>query len=781
MSTGALPPMSIQPLADGDPRQFGQFRTIGRLGSGRMGEAFLAESADSWVVVKAIRSAGQDTRELAARMGREVEAMQRVDSPLVAKVLASDLDADRPWFALEFIPGLSLAQRVSQFGSLDPLELNSLAMGLAKCIEAVHSAGVIHRDLKPDNVVLGSTGPRLIDFGIAEVAEGTDLTAVGNVVGTMLWMAPEQMSGGQVTPSVDVHAWGLLMVYGASGEIPFEAESGVAIMYRALHEAPTVPGSVRDPLAGLVARALGKDPAQRPTAPELVRDLGAVVGFVAGVGSSAAPQPSAATSAAAATDPSNPPFGRAPSLEGSASAQGGRPTDDGLDPELDASGPTSRGTEQPPIAEPGLTPKRKPGSHGLLVVVSLLALLVLAGWWLLSRGDAAATTENSATPVQVEMPDGSESAAIARISLGDRSSCIAADNGRAYCWGANDSGQLGSAGGQSSEPREVDRLGVLQGATIVRVSVGAEHACALDAEGRAYCWGSNDQGQLGTAKDVASSDAPVEVSTQGVLASKVLILIGTSADTTCALDDGGRLYCWGANGDGQFGNGTTTGSALPVSVDTTGALADRAIRRFAVGENHTCAIDVLGVGYCWGANDKGQLGTGTTQPSLVPVPVAPPPGAGSYSYSSISVGGMTSCGWSRDGAVTCWGEGASGQLGTGSLLDVSSPQWVVFSEGLKAGPISTVNVGGRSVCAAAADGRAFCWGKNDVGQLGDASRDDSPVPVEVVKGDGQSALPYFNRIAASEESSCAVATDGTAWCWGTNSDGRLGAGLTGPR
>ncbi len=110
-----------------------------------MGEAFLAESADSWVVVKAIRPAGRDTRELAARMSREVEAMQRVDSPLVAKVLASELDADRPWFALEFIPGLSLAQRVSQYGPLDPEARNSRrsADGMRS---VVHAAGVIHRD-----------------------------------------------------------------------------------------------------------------------------------------------------------------------------------------------------------------------------------------------------------------------------------------------------------------------------------------------------------------------------------------------------------------------------------------------------------------------------------------------------------------------------------------------------------------------------------------------------------------------------------------------------------
>ena len=416
----------------------------------------------------------------------------------------------------------------------------------------------------------------------------------------------------------------------------------------------------------------------------------------------------------------------------------------------------------------------------MVVGVALLGVLVVGGWWLLARGGAAATVEDSATPVQVAMPGGDDSAAIARISLGDSSSCVAAEDGSAYCWGANGSGQLGSAGGQSAAPREVDRSGVLKGTTIVRVSVGAEHACALDDEGRAYCWGSNDRGQLGTAQDVGSSDVPVEVSRQGVLAGKDLVLIGAAADSTCALDDVGRLYCWGANDSGQFGNGTTTASPLPVSVDTTGALAGRAIRRFAVGEDHTCAIDVRGVGYCWGANDRGQLGNGTTQPSLVPVPVAPPPGAAGYGYTSISVGAATSCGWGGDGSVTCWGQGGAGQLGTGSLLDASSPQWVAFSDDLDAGPIATLNVGGSSVCAVGADGRAFCWGANSVGQLGDDSRDDSPVPVEVVSREGQPALPDFDRIAASDGSSCAVARDGAAWCWGTNADGRLGAGTAGP-
>lgn len=774
MSRGALPPISIQPLVDGDPRQFGQFRTIGRLGSGGMGEAFLAESPDAWVVVKATRIGGPDTRELAARMAREVEAMQRVDSPLVARVIDAELDAERPWFAVEFIPGLSLAQRMSQFGHLDPRELHSFALGLARCIEAVHAAGVVHRDLKPDNVVLDSAGPRLIDFGTAEVSEGTELTTIGNLVGTMLWMAPEQVSGGQATPAVDVHAWGLMVVHAASGAIPFAAESTVATMYRALHEVPAVPATVPDPLATLVARALSKDPAQRPTAPELVRELGEAEVFVAGPGST--PLSGVHSTTVPAAGSSGHAVGR-----GTTDYRGSRPTDPRPFPNPAAAGTPMPNAAHPASALPGPTARptaqrRRQSLVVLLVAVSLVALIVPGGWWFMTRDDAAATSD-STTPVQVVMSDGPD-AQITRVSVGDTSSCVVADNGRAYCWGANDSGQLGSPGDQSSEPRQVDRTGVLKDKRIVRVSVGAEHACALDDDGRAYCWGANDEGQLGT-EGVDSSDVPVEVSTQGVLAGKSLVLINAAADTTCALDDAGRLYCWGANGSGQFGNGTTTGSSLPVSVDTTGALSDRLIRRFAVGETHTCAVDTSGTAYCWGANDKGQLGTGTTQPSLVPLPVAPPPGVASYSFASISVGGSTTCGWGKDGSVACWGQGDAGQLGTGSLLDSSSPQWVVFRRDLDAGAIDTLNVGGATVCAASTHGRAFCWGSNSEGQLGDGSHEDSPVPVPVavVEGEDEPDLPDFGRMGSGAGSSCAVGTDGTAWCWGTNADGRLGAGL----
>ena len=234
-----------------------------------MGVAFLTEGAGRWAVVKMIRSDLSDDRTYRARIARELEAMRRAAGPYTAALLDSDLDGDPAWFAMEFIPGMTLTRRVTDHGPLAEADLLPLAAGLADVLAAVHSVGIVHRDLKPSNVMLSPTGPRLIDFGIADLAEGTQLTRTGAVLGSTGWLAPEQVTGDPVSAATDVHAWGLCVLFATTGQQPFGGDTASNALYRVLEYTPDVPHSVPEPLRALVEASLSKDPSRRPTVDRL--------------------------------------------------------------------------------------------------------------------------------------------------------------------------------------------------------------------------------------------------------------------------------------------------------------------------------------------------------------------------------------------------------------------------------------------------------------------------------------------------------------------------------
>ena len=272
-SPRALPSVPLEPLRDRDPRSLGSFRLLGRLGAGGMGVAFLSESGGDWSVVKMVRGEIAEDRSHRARIARELEAMRRAAGPYTAGLLEEHLDEDPAWFAMEFIPGTTLTRRIDETGALPPAEVRTVAVGLTHILESIHNAGVVHRDLKPSNVMLSPTGPRLIDFGIADLADGTQLTRTGSVVGSTGWLAPEQITGAEVTSATDVHAWGLCVLYSATGRAPFDGGTASTSLYRVLEETPDVPESLGEPLRALVEGALNKDPRRRPSVSQLVAAL----------------------------------------------------------------------------------------------------------------------------------------------------------------------------------------------------------------------------------------------------------------------------------------------------------------------------------------------------------------------------------------------------------------------------------------------------------------------------------------------------------------------------
>jgi hypothetical protein len=237
-----------------------------------MGVVYLASDPHgALAALKVISGELADEEAFRRRFVREVAAARRVARFCTAPVLDAEVDGPVAYLVTEYVEGPNLRQQVEEHGLLGGANLEALAVGVAVALGAIHSAGVIHRDLKPSNVVLSPLGPRVIDFGIAQLAGTVSLAGQG-VVGTPAFMAPEQAQGRAVSAASDVFSWGGLLVYAGSGRLPFGGGSAPEVMYRIVHEAPDLDG-LDARLGGIVERALAKDPALRPSAQELLNEL----------------------------------------------------------------------------------------------------------------------------------------------------------------------------------------------------------------------------------------------------------------------------------------------------------------------------------------------------------------------------------------------------------------------------------------------------------------------------------------------------------------------------
>ncbi|MEU6781249.1 WD40 repeat domain-containing serine/threonine-protein kinase [Nonomuraea angiospora] len=253
-------------LLDGDPQRLGRYWLAGRLGAGGQGVVYEAYTEDARrVAIKVLHS------DQAAQLGREMTAAQRVASFCTARVLDAQLEGTRPYIVSEYVEGPSLRQVVLDGRRFVGGDLHRLATAIATALTAVHEAGVIHRDLKPDNVLLGPDGPRVIDFGISRTME-MSLTETGLVAGTPTYMAPEVFTGHRAGAPADVFAWAGIMMFAATGEDPFQAESLGGVMHRVLSASPDL-SVLPESLHPLVAAALAKDPLDRPTSRELLLGL----------------------------------------------------------------------------------------------------------------------------------------------------------------------------------------------------------------------------------------------------------------------------------------------------------------------------------------------------------------------------------------------------------------------------------------------------------------------------------------------------------------------------
>ncbi|MEU2437227.1 ABC transporter substrate-binding protein [Streptomyces rubradiris] len=258
----------MRPLAADDPEDIGGHRLLARLGAGGMGVVYLARGAGgALVALKAIRAEHAADPAFRARFRREVTAVRGLAGRWLVPVVAADPEARSPWLATEFVPGPALAEAVDGHGALPVGAVRVLGSRLAEALTAVHAAGLVHRDVKPGNVLLGLDGPRLIDFGIALDAGATALTAPDAVVGTPGFLSPEQARARaeEVGPPSDVFSLGCVLAYAASARRPFGTGHAAAVLFRTVHEDPDLTG-VPAGLRPLIESCLAKDPARRPTA-----------------------------------------------------------------------------------------------------------------------------------------------------------------------------------------------------------------------------------------------------------------------------------------------------------------------------------------------------------------------------------------------------------------------------------------------------------------------------------------------------------------------------------
>lgn len=398
-----------------------------------------------------------------------------------------------------------------------------------------------------------------------------------------------------------------------------------------------------------------------------------------------------------------------------------------------------------------------------------------------SLGLTAATSTGEPDPSEPGLDDSLAALIADTVAVGDTHTCALGVFRDVWCFGANDTGQLGvGTTAVTPEPVRVSAAGELKRKAAFVLDAGRAHTCALasgdvdTADPAVYCWGDNNEGQLGDGTSTARS-RPVPVLPQA-------LQIAAGQEHTCAVLPTRTVSCWGRNDVGQLGIGSTgAGEDSPQPVPGLTDVVD-----LSADDNNTCALDDDGAAWCWGSDTHGQIGdgggaSGTAQSSPVAVVMTGIPGG----FTQLDVGRRHVCAVAVSGAVHCWGADAAGQLGNGAATaDVAQPAKVTAGDR----EFFSVDAGGDSTCAVSSTGQAFCWGANADGQLGVGGRAQRTTPAAVDQSAVQSSpitkllldydTPMLADVVVGRAHSCAVDVQVTLYCWGGNAEGQLGDGGT---
>ena len=356
---------------------------------------------------------------------------------------------------------------------------------------------------------------------------------------------------------------------------------------------------------------------------------------------------------------------------------------------------------------------------------------------------------------------------VTAITAGSGHSCALHQDGTISCWGSNEQGQLGNGtSGEDADSAVPVRVNGITDATAI--AIADAHSCALHQDGTITCWGNNEQGQLGNGTSGEDADSAVPVRVNGITDATAIAIADAHS---CALHQDGTITCWGNNWNGQLGNGAKSYfSSLPVGV---GGITDATA--ITAGFDHSCALHQTGAVSCWGANSDGQLGNGQSREdadSSVPVRVN-----GITDATAITAGGNQfnshSCALHQTGAVSCWGANDAGQLGNGQSGEDADSSVPVRVDGIT--DATAITAGFQHSCALHQDGTISCWGHNQYGQLGNGTTLDSSVPVGVLGITDATAITAGGNLNSH---SCALHQTGAISCWGNNQLGQSTGKLT---
>ncbi|MBK8248728.1 MAG: protein kinase [Gemmatimonadetes bacterium] len=817
-----------------------EYEYLGELGRGGMAVVYRARerALGREVAVKVVRPRFHADEEAVSRLAREARTVAQLEHPNIVSLHAIKKLNNGLALVMQIVPGMTLKAALAA-GPMAGERAEAILKDIARALAYAHRCGVVHRDVKPENIFLDDvTGRALLsDFGVARsITENTELTATGTAIGTPTYMSPEQIDGGALDGRSDLYALGMVGWEMLSGQRPWMGESLYSVIYRQKHDQPTpldvlrpdVPPRLQFLIEGLLPKraehrwpsaarfltllsATDKLPGFKEwqAAAKKRRKAGAKAGRNVQV-ASVSPQSSTVQFRRGET-----PAGLTPSSLNRAS--------------VTASGEVVRPASpwgQPAIPGPFDQPGGRSLARPIAFAVIAIAAVASAAWYATRPPAATAARPDSLTladagtvevPVIPASPDTgtamSDTAAGAidtaslgqlpagtvdsaaeptrpprrdsvpvtaspgpsptpaptppavtpesarapapdapsvtfpadrwTIAAGTRHSCMLSGEGRALCWGNNESGQLGDG----TFDARVAPTPVTGDFTFTQVASGQSHSCGISRDGDALCWGANASGQLGDGTTTPRS-APVPVNGRTNFRA-----VRAGRTHTCGLTTSGNVRCWGGNSRGQLGDGSRAPKVTPVAVTLGGSAG-----ALSAGQSHTCALLRTGEAMCWGQNDAGQLGDGTTTDHATPIPVNT-----SARFVSIAAGRAHTCAVTVDGDLYCWGQNNYGQLGAPGAAS-AIPQKVESGASY-----AVVSSGSDHSCARTRDGRGLCWGRNAQGQLGDGSTTDRDRPT-AIRGAGS-----FSVLSAYGAHTCGVA-NGEAFCWGYNVDGQLGVG-----
>jgi serine/threonine protein kinase/alpha-tubulin suppressor-like RCC1 family protein len=755
-----------------------EYELLGELGRGASAIVYRARdrALGRLVAIKVVRAhsiASADDAML--RLAREARTVAKLQHPNIVTVHAvKRLQTGGLALVMQLVPGRTLKQAIVEHGPFAPEQAERVLHDVAEALAYAHAHGVVHRDVKPENIFLDADSGRalLSDFGIAHSADNESrLTMTGAAIGTPAYMAPEQIDGAPADARSDIYSLGLVMWEMLTGKRPWDGESLFNVISKQKQEdLPAIdalrPGVVPPRLQYITERMLQKRAAARWAGAD---------GLLANLDHWVVPNDWRQWEAAHKRRREAARALRAEQREAN-----------------EASSPSDMATIR--FRRDGSTP----GSNVQVIDRGALATPAAAAAALVAEDDKPSWAVETAAPPRRAWRAVMAGALL--FAVGTGAAWYADATGRLDVrglFGGSASGRAtlvanADGGNQSGTERVTDtQAGTLIDSTNITSVLASDSVLSNGAE-NSVAAGANASGTtpaLNGATPPVSSDrqastavpivppesvappvrrtAPVAVALPVVVAESSPAapsvratddagVVSAGGRHSCALSSG-RALCWGANDAGQLGNGDVESRDAPSAV-----AGDLEFVQIAAGLAHTCGVARGGDAYCWGADDRGQLGDATTTSRSAPVRVN-----SNLNFRVVRSGSNHTCGLTTGAQIACWGYNNMGQLGDGTYGMRTSPVRVNTDQ-----RFVSVSTGWNHSCAIAYDGSAWCWGSNNDGQLGDGSRTNQNSPQRV-----QSSL-RFTSLSAGGGHTCGVTEDGALYCWGRNAFGQLGIGNT---